>query len=51
MTIGGPEPAKVEERRAELATVLHSEQFTRAPMLAHCSHICAKSSLPARPTR
>ncbi len=43
MTIASPEPADLEERRAELATVLHSEHFTRAPMLAHLlSYLCEK---------
>ncbi|MGA9070412.1 MAG: malectin domain-containing carbohydrate-binding protein [Terracidiphilus sp.] len=34
MTIAGPEPIELEDKRAELAVVLHSEHFTRAPMLA-----------------
>ena len=43
MTLASPVPANLEERRAELATVLHSEHFTRAPMLAQLlSYLCEK---------
>jgi hypothetical protein len=41
MTIAGPEPSNLEEKREELAVVLHSEHFTRAPMLANLlSYLC-----------
>jgi hypothetical protein len=36
-------PADLEAQRAELEAVLHSEYFTRAPMLAHLlSYLCEK---------
>lgn len=38
------EAVTVEDRRAELARVLHSELFTRAPMLGHLlSYLCEKT--------
>jgi hypothetical protein len=37
------EPTDLEAQRAELAAVLHSEHFTRAPTLAHLlSYLCEK---------
>ena len=39
----GSEPVNLEAQREELAAVLHSEQFTRAPMLALLlSYLCEK---------
>jgi hypothetical protein len=41
MTTAEQEPANQEEKLAELAVVLHSEHFTRAPMLAQLlSYLC-----------
>lgn len=43
MAIAGPAATDLEAQRMELAEVLHSEQFTRAPMLAHLlSYLCEK---------
>ena len=43
MAMEGPKSSDLEAQRAELQTVLHSEQFTRAPMLAHLlSYLCEK---------
>ncbi|MGD0546603.1 MAG: malectin domain-containing carbohydrate-binding protein [Terracidiphilus sp.] len=39
----GPEPTNLDAQRAEVAAVLHSQHFTRAPMLAHLlSYLCDK---------
>lgn len=39
----GSQPANLDAQRAEAAAVLHSEHFTRAPMLAHLlSYLCEK---------
>jgi hypothetical protein len=41
MAIESPESTEIEAQRAELEAVLHSEQFTRAPTLAHLlSYLC-----------
>ncbi len=41
MAIESPESVEIEAQRAELEAVLHSEQFTRAPTLAHLlSYLC-----------
>jgi hypothetical protein len=43
MAIESPESAGLEAQRAELEAVLHSEYFTRAPMLANLlSYLCEK---------
>ena len=43
MTIESPEPIDLEAQRAELETVLRSEQFARAPMLARLlTYLCEK---------
>jgi hypothetical protein len=43
MAIETPKSIDLEARRAELETVLHSEHFTRAPMLARLlSYLCEK---------
>jgi hypothetical protein len=43
MAIAGPEPNELEAQRAELEAVLASEQFRRAPTLAHLlSYLCEK---------
>jgi hypothetical protein len=43
MTIAGTEPVELEAKRAELDVVLHSEHFTRAPMLAQLlSYLCER---------
>jgi len=43
MTIESPQSTDLEAQRAELEAVLHSEQFVRAPTLAHLlSYLCEK---------
>jgi len=43
MTIESPKPIDLEAQRAELETVLRSEQFARAPMLARLlTYLCEK---------
>jgi hypothetical protein len=43
MGIESPKPADLEAQRAELEAVLHSEQFARAPTLAHLlTYLCEK---------
>jgi hypothetical protein len=43
MAMESPESAGLEAQRAELEAVLHSEEFTRAPTLAHLlSYLCEK---------
>jgi hypothetical protein len=43
MATESPKPADLEAQRAEVEAVLHSEYFTRAPMLSHLlSYLCEK---------
>jgi hypothetical protein len=43
MAMEGPESTDLEAQRAELEAVLHSEEFARAPTLAHLlSYLCEK---------